>query len=104
MCIDEMISSKKNIPDDRTDDLEQLMREEFKVKTCERIGPGFLTSTEFLHMKVAWNAGGFSCTHDPKHTLAMADGFCFNGKKQLEQTKLERCCGTWIENGGQRFA
>ena len=26
-------------------------------------------------------------SHDPKHTLAMADGFGFNGKKQLEQTK-----------------
>ena len=47
VCTGEMISSKKNIPDDRADDLEQLMREEFKVKTCERIGPGFLTSTEF---------------------------------------------------------
>ena len=47
----------------------------------------FLTSVEFLHMKVAWNAEGFSWTHDPKHTLAMADGFGFNGKKQLEHTK-----------------
>ena len=65
------------------------MREVFKVKICERIGPGFLTSVEFLHRKVAWNAEGFSWTHDPKHThtLAMADGFGFNGKKQLEQTK-----------------
>ena len=26
------------IPDDRADDLEQLMREVFKVKICERIG------------------------------------------------------------------
>ena len=67
------------IPDDRLDDLEQLMREVFKVKFCERIGPGFLTSVEFLKE--------FSWTHDPKHTLAMADGFGFNGKKQLEQTK-----------------
>ena len=75
------------IPDDRADDLEQLMREVFKVKICERIGPGFLTSVEFLHRKVGWNAEGFSWTHDPKHTLAMADGFGFNGKKQLEQTK-----------------
>ena len=31
-------------------------------------------------LKVSW-------THDPKNTLAMADGFGFNGKKQLEQTK-----------------
>ena len=66
------------IPDDRADDLEQLMREVFKVKTCERIGPGFLTSVEFLHRKVAY---------DSKHTLAMAHGVGFNGKKQLEQTK-----------------
>ena len=29
------------IPDDRTDDLEQLMREVFKVKICERIGLDF---------------------------------------------------------------
>ena len=63
------------------------MREVFKVKICERIGPGFLTSVEVLHRKVAWNAEGFSWTHDPRHTLAMADGFGFNGKKQLEQTK-----------------
>ena len=73
------------IPDDRADDLEHLMRV-FKVKICERIGPGFLTSTEFLHRKVAWNAEGFSCTHDP-NTQAMADGFGFNGRKQLEQTR-----------------
>ena len=56
------------IPDDRAEDLEQLMREVFKVKICERIGPGFLTSVEFLHRKVAWNAEGFSWTHDPTHT------------------------------------
>ena len=29
------------IPHDRADDLEQLIREVFKVKICERIGPGF---------------------------------------------------------------
>ena len=51
------------------------------------IGPGFLTSAESLHREVTWNAEGFSWTHDPKHTLTMADGFGFNGKKQLEQTK-----------------
>ena len=44
------------IPDDRADDLEQLMRVVFKVKICVRIGPGFLTAVEFLHRKVAWNA------------------------------------------------
>ena len=76
-----------------------LMREVFKVKICERIGPGFLTSVEFLHRKMGWNAEGFSWTHDPKHALAMADGFGFNGKKQLEQTKWKNHCGTWIENG-----
>ena len=75
------------IPDDRADDLEQLMREVFKVKICERIGPGFLTSLKFLHRKVGWNAEGFS-GRTIRHTLAMADGwFGFNGKKQLEQTK-----------------
>ena len=76
-----------SIPDDRADDFEHLMREVFKVKICERIGPGFLTPVEFLQRKVAWNAEGFSWTHDPKHTLATADRFNFNGKKQLEQTK-----------------
>ena len=75
------------IPDDKADDLEHLMREVFKVKICERVGPGFLTSVEFLHKKVGWNAEGFSWTHDPKHTLAMAEGFGFSGKKQLDQTK-----------------
>ena len=64
-----------------------MMRELFKVKICERIGPGFLTSVEFLDKKVGWNAEAFPWTHDPKHTLAMADGFGFSGKKQLEQTK-----------------
>ena len=57
------------IPVDRTDDLEQLMREVFKVKICERIFPGFLTSVEFLHRKMGWNAEDFSWTHDPKQTL-----------------------------------
>ena len=36
------------------------------LKFCERIGPGSLTS--FLHKIVAWNAWGFSWTHDPKQT------------------------------------
>ena len=40
------------IPDNRADDLEQMMREVFKVKICERIGPGFLTPVEFLHRNV----------------------------------------------------
>ena len=40
------------VPDDRAEDLEQLMREVFKVKVCERIGPGFLTSWESLHKEV----------------------------------------------------
>ena len=84
LCGDDFIFG---IPADKADDLEQLMREVFKVTICERIGPGFLTSVEFLHRKVGWNAEGLSWTHDPKHTLAMADGFGYNGKKQFEQTK-----------------
>ena len=75
------------LPDDRANDLEQLMREVFKVKICGCVSPGFLTAVEFLRRKVEWNAEGFSWTHDPKHTLAMADGFGFNGKRQLEQVK-----------------
>ena len=46
-----------------------------------------VSAVEFLHRKVAWNAEGFSWTRVLKHALAMADGFGFNGKKQLEQTK-----------------
>ena len=85
------------------DDLEQLMREVFKVKICERVGPGFLTAVEILHKKVAWNAEGFSWTHDPKHTLA--DGFGFNGKKQLGQTKLNASVAPGSKTvGKERFA
>ena len=40
------------LPGDRANDLEQLMREVFKVKICERVGPGLLTAVEFLHWKV----------------------------------------------------
>ena len=32
-----------SIPDDRADDLEQLMCEAFRVRVCERVDPGFLT-------------------------------------------------------------
>ena len=67
------------ILDDRADDFDQLMREVFKVKIFERVGRGFLTSLEFLQ-EGGWDAEGFSWTHDPKHTLAIADGFGFNGK------------------------
>ena len=81
------------IPDDRADDLRTHR-------------PWFLTSVEFLHRKVGWNAEGFSWTHDPKHTLAMADGFGFNGKKQLEQTKWKitvapgsKTVGTGLRDG-----
>ena len=57
----------------------------------------------FLLRKVVWNTEGFSWTHDPKHTLPLAEAFGCNGKKQLEQV-------TWhvsvagIKDGGQRFA
>ena len=51
-------------------DLEQLMREALKVKICERVDPGFLTTVEFLHRKVAWNAEDFSWIYDPKHNLS----------------------------------
>ena len=61
------------------------MREKFKVKVCERVVPGFLTSVEILRRKVAWNAEDFFWIYD--HTLAWAVEFGFVGKKQLEQTK-----------------
>ena len=50
-----------SIPDDRADDLEQLMGEVFKVKICERIGPGCL---------IIWN----SCTGRWDETLKVSPG------------------------------
>ena len=64
-----------------------LMRETFRVRVCERVGPGFLTTAEILRRKMAWNAEDFFWIYDPTHTLALADDFGFDGKKQLEQTK-----------------
>ena len=89
------------IPDDRVDDLEQMMREVFKVEICERVGPGLLTAVEFLHRKVAWNAEGFSWTHDPKHTLAMASRVWFQRQEAARANEVERFCGTWFENSGE---
>ena len=71
----------------RAIDLEQLMHETFRVKVCERIDPGFLTTVEVLRRTVAWNVEDFFWVHDPTHTLALADEFGFAAKKQLEQTK-----------------
>ena len=72
-----------SLPGGRANDLEQLMREAFKVKICERVRPGFFFAVEFLHRKVACNTEGFSWTLDPKpHT-----GHWLNGKKQVEQAK-----------------
>ena len=71
----------------RANDLEQLMRETFRVRVCERVDPGFLTTVEILRRKVAWNVEDFFWIYDPKHTVALADEFGFVGKKQLEQTK-----------------
>ena len=94
------------IPHDRAGDPEQTTREASTVKTCERVGPGFLTVVEFLHRKVAWSAEGFSLTHDPKHTqtLAMAGGFGFNSKKQLERTKRSVSVVPGLKTVEQRFA
>ena len=63
------------------------MRETFRVRVCERVDPGFLTTMEILRRKVAWNAEDFFRIYDPTHTLALADEFGFIGKNQLEQTK-----------------
>ena len=56
---------------------------------------------------MGWNAEGFSWTHDPKHThtLAVADGFGFNGEKQLEQTqwKVTAAPGSKTVGKGLRF-
>ena len=63
------------------------MRETFRVRACERVDPGFLTTMEILRRKMAWNAQDFFWIYDPTHTLAFADEFGFVGMKQLEQTK-----------------
>ena len=55
----------------RANDLEQLMREAFKAKICERVDPGFLTTAEILHRKLAWNAEDFFWIYAPIHTLAL---------------------------------
>ena len=57
----------------RANDLEQLMREAFRVKVCERVVPG--TTVEILRRKVACNAEDFFSIYDPIHTLALADEF-----------------------------
>ena len=80
-------------PDGKADDLEQLVREAFNVKICERVGPGY------LHRKVAWNTEGFSWTHDLKHTLAMAEAFGFDGKKTTRAREVARLGGSWLETG-----
>ena len=71
----------------RANDLEQLTRETFRVRVCERVDLGFLTTVEILRRRVAWHAEDFFWIYDLKHTLALADEFGFVGKKQLEQTK-----------------
>ena len=63
------------------------MRETFRVNICERVDPGFLTTVEFMHKKVTWNAEDLFRIYDPMHTLALASEFGFVSKKQLEQTK-----------------
>ena len=54
----------------RANDFEQLMRETFRVRACERVDRGFLTTVEFIRRKVAWNAQDFFWIYDPTHTLA----------------------------------
>ena len=63
------------------------MRETFRVRVCERVDPGFLTTVEFMRREVAWSVEDFFWTYDPIHTLALADEIGFVGKKQTEQTK-----------------
>ena len=83
----------------RANDLGQLMRETFRVRACERVDAGFLTTVEILRRKVAWKAEDFFWINDPKYTLALADEFGFVGMKKLEQTK-----NIFVENDEQKFA
>ena len=85
----------------RANDLVQWMRETCRVRVCERVDPGFLTTVEFIHRRVAWNAEDFFWMYEPIHTLALADEFVFVGKKQLEQTKSIRAApGSKTTNKG----
>ena len=71
----------------RANNLEQLMHETFRVRACERVDSGLLTTVEILRRKVAWNVEDFFWIDDLRYTLALADEFGFVGKKQLVQTK-----------------
>ena len=71
----------------RANDHEQLTHETFRVRACDRVDPGFLTTVEILRRKVVWSVEDFFWIDDPKYTLALADEFGFIGMKQLEQTK-----------------
>ena len=73
------------------------------VKICERVDPGILTAVEFLHRRVAWNAEEFSWAYDPKHTMAMAEAFGFDGKKQLEQVKWHTQVALESKSGGPLY-
>ena len=61
------------------------MREAFRVKVCERVYPGFLTTVDILRRKVAWNVEDFFWIDDPKYTLALADEFGSVSKENDEQ-------------------
>ena len=71
----------------KENDLEQLMRETCRVRACERVDPGFLTTVEILRRKAAWNVEDFFWIYDPTYTLSLADEFDFVGMEQPEQTK-----------------
>ena len=71
----------------RANDLAQLMREKFRVKVCERVDCGFLTTEKILRGEMALNAGELFWMYDPAQPLALAGEFGFVDEKQLEQTK-----------------
>ena len=67
----------------RADNLEQL----FRVKVCESVDPGFLTTVEILRRKVAWNVQDFFWIYDPIHTLVLVDEFGFVSKNNLSKQR-----------------
>ena len=71
----------------RANDLEQLIRETFRVRACERVDPGSLKTVEIFCRKVAWNVEDFFWIYDPIHALALADEFGLVGMRHLEQTQ-----------------
>ena len=92
VCIGATTSSSQ-FPSDLADDFEQVMREVLKVKICERVGPDFATSVEFLHRTVSWDAEGWLGRTIRNMREQWPKLLGSTAKKQLEQTN---CMSRWL--------